>query len=158
MTNSLVLKLALRFVRSRRKGALTRFISFAATCGIAIGVFAAIVGLSAMNGFEYELENRVLSIIPSAQLNSSRSSFNDSLDIERTLRQSPHILATAPVQVLIRIKSAKSLRSSALSVPISSVCLLIMKAESLVYAAQKMVSRQLMWQLCILILRASSHS
>ena len=96
MTNSLVLKLALRFVRSRRKGALTRFISFAATCGIAIGVFAAIVGLSAMNGFEYELENRVLSIIPSAQLNSSRSSFNDSLDIERTLRQSPHILATAP--------------------------------------------------------------
>ena len=70
MTNSLVLKLALRFVRSRRKGALTRFISFAATCGIAIGVFAAIVGLSAMNGFEYELENR--------------------------LRQSPHILATAP--------------------------------------------------------------
>lgn len=96
MNTKLEFKLALRFVRSRRKGALTRFISFASTCGIAIGVFAAIVGLSAMNGFEYELENRVLSIIPSAQLNSSRQNFNDGLDIERTLRESPHVVATAP--------------------------------------------------------------
>ena len=96
MANFLALKLALRFVRSRRKGALTRFISFASTCGIAIGVFAAIVGFSAMNGFEYELEHRVLSIIPSAQLNSSQPYFNDSDDIERVLREDPHVLATAP--------------------------------------------------------------
>ena len=96
MANFLDLKLALRFFRSRRKGALTRFISFASTCGIAIGVFAAIVGFSAMNGFEYELENRVLSIIPSAQLNSSRPYFQDVADIERILNESPHIVATAP--------------------------------------------------------------
>lgn len=92
----LKLKLALRFVRSRRKGALTRFISFASTCGIAIGVFAAIVGFSAMNGFEYELEHRVLSIIPSAQLNSSGPYFKDPDDLQQVLAQSPGIVATAP--------------------------------------------------------------
>lgn len=108
MINWLDLKLALRFVRSRRKGALTRFISFASTCGIAIGVFAAIVGFSAMNGFEYELGNRVLSIIPSAQLNSSNGFFNDSLAIERTLHRSMHIVATAPAIEQRAILSAHS--------------------------------------------------
>lgn len=96
VADNLGLTLALRFVRSRRKGALTRFISFASTCGIAIGVFAAIVGLSAMNGFERELENRVLSVIPSAQLNSSKASFSDADDIERILLESEQIIATSP--------------------------------------------------------------
>lgn len=89
--------MALRFVRSRRKGGLTRFISFASTCGIAIGVFAAIVGLSVMNGFEYELQNRVLSLIPSAQLNSSHSYFKNGQDIERVLLEDHNIIATAQV-------------------------------------------------------------
>lgn len=91
------LNLALRFVRSRRKGALSRFISFASTCGIAIGVFAAVVGFSAMNGFEYELENRVLSIIPSAQLNAHNRFYHNGDDIERVLREDPRIVATAQV-------------------------------------------------------------
>lgn len=90
------LTMALRFMRSRRKGALTRFISFASTSGIALGVFAAIVGLSAMNGFEAELSNRVLSIIPSAQLNSGNESFKDAPAIEQLLAADPRIVASAP--------------------------------------------------------------
>lgn len=95
MADNLGFKMALRFVRSRRKAGLTRFISFASTCGIAIGVFAAIIGLSVMNGFEYELENRVLSIIPSAQLNSSLSSFENAAEIERLLLEDKGIVATS---------------------------------------------------------------
>ena len=95
MADNLGFKMALRFVRSRRKAGLTRFISFASTCGIAIGVFAAIIGLSVMNGFEYELENRVLSIIPSAQLNSSRSSFENAAEIEGLLLEDKGIVATS---------------------------------------------------------------
>ncbi|MCK0514056.1 FtsX-like permease family protein [Anaerobiospirillum sp. NML120448] len=97
MANNLRLTMALRFVRSRRKGGLTRFISFASTCGIAIGVFAAIVGLSVMNGFEYELQNRVLSLIPSAQLNSSKPYFTNGKDIESILLKDKNIVATAQV-------------------------------------------------------------
>lgn len=90
------LTMALRFMRSRRKGVLTRFISFASTSGIALGVFAAILGFSAMNGFEYELENRVLSIVPSAWLKSSGESFKDPDEILEVLENSKDIVAAAP--------------------------------------------------------------
>lgn len=83
-------------MRSRRKGVLTRFISFASTSGIALGVFAAILGFSAMNGFEYELENRVLSIVPSAWLKSSGESFKDPDEILQVLENSTDIIAASP--------------------------------------------------------------
>lgn len=89
-------RLAIRFVRSRRNGSLTRFISFASTCGIAIGVFAAIVGLSSMNGFEYELEHRVLSVLPMAELSSSEPYFKDDKSIIETLHEDSNILGTSP--------------------------------------------------------------
>lgn len=71
----LAFKLGLRFFKSKRYGSLAKFMSFASTSGIAIGVFALIVGLSAMNGFEYELENRVLSVIPNGRILSQHENF-----------------------------------------------------------------------------------
>ena len=106
MADNLGMMLSLRFVRSRRKGALTRFISFASTCGIAVGVFAAIVGFSAMNGFESELENRVLSVIPSARLTASDSHFKDVEGIESLLKQDKRIQSTAPAAEVRAILSA----------------------------------------------------
>lgn len=106
MADNLGMMLSLRFVRSRRKGALTRFISFASTCGIAVGVFAAIVGFSAMNGFESELENRVLSVIPSARLTASDSHFKDVEGIESVLKQDKRIQSTAPAAEVRAILSA----------------------------------------------------
>lgn len=106
MADNLGMMLSLRFVRSRRKGALTRFISFASTCGIAVGVFAAIVGFSAMNGFESELENRVLSVIPSARLTASDSHFKDVESIESVLKQDKRIQSTAPAAEVRAILSA----------------------------------------------------
>ena len=67
----LAFTLGLRFYRSKRYGALARFMSFASVTGIAVGVFALIVGISDMNGFEYELKNRVLSFIPAAEISSN---------------------------------------------------------------------------------------
>lgn len=106
MADNLGMMLSLRFVRSRRKGALTRFISFASTCGIAVGVFAAIVGFSAMNGFKSELENRVLSVIPSARLTASDSHFKDVEGIESVLKQDKRIQSTAPAAEVRAILSA----------------------------------------------------
>ena len=65
---SFSLTLALRFLKSKRFGPLARFISMASTMGICTGVCALIIGLSAMNGFEYELHNRVLSLVPGGRL------------------------------------------------------------------------------------------
>ena len=68
-------RLAWRFTLSRKGGTLSHFMSIASTAGIAIGVAALIIGLSAMNGFEKELQDRVLSIIPSVTLTAGPEGF-----------------------------------------------------------------------------------
>ena len=91
MPDLLTLRMAWRFTRSRRGGALSHFMSVASAVGIAIGVAALIIGLSAMNGFERELENRVLSIIPSGTLYASHQSFKDPQKDLEILRSIPGI-------------------------------------------------------------------
>lgn len=93
----LAFTLGLRFYRSKRYGALARFMSFASITGIAVGVFALIVGLSAMNGFEYELKNRVLSVIPAAEITANAPYFTDEKACIDSLLSSSDILAVAPV-------------------------------------------------------------
>ncbi len=75
MIDSLTASLAWRFMRSRRGGTLAHFMSIASTAGIAIGVAALIIGLSAMNGFERELHDRVLSLVPSITVTSDADGF-----------------------------------------------------------------------------------
>jgi len=60
--------LALRYVRSRNGHGFSTFISASSTLGIALGTMVLIIALSAMNGFERELANKLLSIVPHAEL------------------------------------------------------------------------------------------
>ena len=53
-----------RFSRAKQRDKMVSFISLSSTIGIAVGVAVIIIGLSAMNGFERELQSRVLSVIP----------------------------------------------------------------------------------------------
>ena len=64
----LAFKLGWRFYRARQSNRFISFISFASTVGIALGVSVLIILLSAMNGFQYELENRLLGVIPHAEI------------------------------------------------------------------------------------------
>lgn len=90
-----------RFFTSKKTALLGRFMSFASTAGIAVGVFALITGLSAMNGFERELKDRVLSVIPAAQITSYHEAFKnpDGL-MQKLLQASPDIVAAAPATEL----------------------------------------------------------
>lgn len=64
MFSSLSLLIGGRFSRAKQRDKMVSFISLSSTIGIAVGVAVIIIGLSAMNGFERELESRVLSVIP----------------------------------------------------------------------------------------------
>ncbi|MBD2813362.1 lipoprotein-releasing ABC transporter permease subunit LolE [Xenorhabdus sp. Flor] len=64
----LALFTALRFSRGRRRAGMISLISIISTMGIMLGVAVLIIGLSAMNGFERELKNRVLSVVPHGQI------------------------------------------------------------------------------------------
>ncbi len=96
----LSLTLALRFLRGRHKAVLSGFMSLASTVGIALGVTALIVGLSAMNGFERELKERVLSVIPEVRLTASRGYFQDADRAAALLRHKEHIEGVAPAAEL----------------------------------------------------------
>lgn len=66
--SALPLWLGFRFYRARQSNSFISFISFASTAGIALGVAVLIIVLSAMNGFERELRERFLDVVPHAEL------------------------------------------------------------------------------------------
>lgn len=69
----------------------------ASTTGIGVGVCALIIGLSAMNGFEYELNNRVLSLIPGAEVSSyDKTGFYNLEGEVKALEKAPDIKAVSP--------------------------------------------------------------
>ncbi|SQC42125.1 outer membrane-specific lipoprotein transporter subunit LolE [Klebsiella pneumoniae] len=76
MASPLSLLIALRFSRGRRRGGMVSLISVISTIGIALGVAVLIVGLSAMNGFERELNNRVLAVVPHGEIEPVNQPWN----------------------------------------------------------------------------------
>ncbi|EQA3417266.1 lipoprotein-releasing ABC transporter permease subunit LolE [Cronobacter dublinensis] len=68
MGSALSLLIGLRFSRGRRRSGMVSLISVISTVGIALGVAVLIVGLSAMNGFERELNNRILAVVPHGEI------------------------------------------------------------------------------------------
>ena len=64
----LMWQLAWRFRSSKRQNGFISFISASSTIGIGLGCFVLILLLSVMNGFERELKDRLLSVIPHGEL------------------------------------------------------------------------------------------
>jgi|TARA_A200000159_G_scaffold161358_1_gene183148 lipoprotein-releasing system permease protein len=65
---NLSLQLARRFRRGKSSNRYISFVSLSSTLGIGLGCFVLIILLSVMNGFERELRERLLAIIPHAEL------------------------------------------------------------------------------------------
>ena len=75
-----------------RKGRRDRFVSFVAAtsmAGIALGVAALIVVLSVMNGFQKDVRDRMLSVLPHIEI------YAPGADAERTLGQASELIAAA---------------------------------------------------------------
>ncbi len=85
-----------RFSRGKQRNKLVSFISLSSTLGIAIGVTVIIIGLSAMNGFERELENRVLSVIPHAEIEAVNHKLTNWQAVAKVAHQNPQVVASAP--------------------------------------------------------------
>ncbi|WP_409160102.1 lipoprotein-releasing ABC transporter permease subunit LolE [Pectobacterium sp. B2J-2] len=92
----LSLLIGLRFSRGRRRGGMVSLISVISTLGIALGVAVLILGLSAMNGFERELNNRVLAVVPHGEIAPVNQPFDGWQDILPKIEQVPGVAAAAP--------------------------------------------------------------
>ena len=64
MFRPLSLYIGSRYTRARRRSHFVSFISFTSIAGLAIGVLVMIVVLSVMNGFDREMRERVLALVP----------------------------------------------------------------------------------------------
>lgn len=64
--NLLPVKIGLRYARAKRANHFISFISFSSIAGIALGVAVLITVLSVMNGFDRELRQRILGMVPHA--------------------------------------------------------------------------------------------
>jgi lipoprotein-releasing system permease protein len=88
--------IAMRYLRARSRNGFISFISAVSMIGIALGVAVLIVVLSVMNGFEHELQQRILGMVSDATI----SGLDEPLDDWRQLREQalarPDILAAAP--------------------------------------------------------------
>ena len=96
MFRPLSLYIGSRFNRSKIRNRMVSFISLSSMLGIAVGVAVIIIGLSAMNGFERELQTRVLSVIPQGELQAVQPPLNNWKPLLKQVELHPHITAAAP--------------------------------------------------------------
>ncbi|GAL10125.1 lipoprotein releasing system transmembrane protein LolE [Vibrio astriarenae] len=97
---SLSLLVGYRFSRAKKRNKMVSFISMSSMIGIAVGVAVIIIGLSAMNGFERELQNRVLSVVPHAELEGVRGPLSDWQRVAERAELHPGVEAAAPYVTL----------------------------------------------------------
>ena len=98
MTKNLPLFVGLRYTRSKRREGFVSFISGFSLCAMALGVMALIVVLSVMNGFDREIKNRLLLVVPHATV-SRPEGFNvaEIADLTSQIMADSNILAVVPM-------------------------------------------------------------
>ncbi|EQA5669363.1 lipoprotein-releasing ABC transporter permease subunit LolC [Cronobacter malonaticus] len=95
MYQPVALFIGLRYMRGRAADRFGRFVSWLSTIGITLGVLALVTVLSVMNGFERELQNNILGLMPQALISSTKGSVNpqqlpaDSLHMQGVNRIAP---------------------------------------------------------------------
>ena len=89
-----------RYQRGKQKNPLVALISKFSTIGIALGVAVLIVGLSAMNGFERELNSRILAVVPHTEItvnsHANEATLNHWQNLAERLKTNKKITALSP--------------------------------------------------------------
>ncbi len=93
--------IAARYVRSRKgahgtAGGFLSFISFASVAGIGLGVWALIVVLSVMNGFQKEVRDRMLSVVAHIEIFGAAGTVPAWEALLKQAARHPRVVAGAP--------------------------------------------------------------
>ena len=90
------LVVGLRYLRARRRNRFISINSAVSMIGIAVGVWALIVVLSVMNGFQKEVRERILGVVAHVQISGPGNRLADWRSIGKIAAQNPHVLGSAP--------------------------------------------------------------
>ena len=95
MFKPIALFIGLRYTRAQRSNHFISFIALVSMIGLMLGVAVLITVLSVMNGFDRELKNRILGMIPQATI-ASGEIIQDWPNLVKRVEQHPHVVAAAP--------------------------------------------------------------
>jgi lipoprotein-releasing system permease protein len=96
MRKSLALTIGLRYTGARKSNRFVSFISLVSMLGIALGSIVLITVMSVMNGFEAELRERILGMVPHIIIRERDQRLDNWQQLARKVEQHPHVIATAP--------------------------------------------------------------
>lgn len=95
MYRPLSLFIGLRYTRAKRRNHFISFISLTSILGLTLGVAVLIVVLSVMNGFDRELQNRILGMVAHANI-WQQGGVEDWRGVVDKAKTTPDVLAAAP--------------------------------------------------------------
>ena len=95
MLKNIPLYIGLRYTRAKRRNQFISFISTFSLIGMALGVMALIIVLSVMNGFDREMKERILSVIPHGFVDQLPA-VNDWQALSEKINRHPKVIASAP--------------------------------------------------------------
>jgi len=95
MQKSLSIYIGLRYIGARRKSQMVSFLSAISITGLVVGVGLLIVVLSVMNGFDRELREKILGLMPQAVINHHQG-IGDWQVFKHQLEQDPEIVSASP--------------------------------------------------------------
>lgn len=95
MFKPISLYIGLRYTRARRSNHFISFIALVSMIGLTLGVAVLITVLSVMNGFDRELKNRVLGMVPQATVSSTEILTNWP-ELAHKIDQHKHVTGVAP--------------------------------------------------------------
>lgn len=95
MFRPLAVFIGTRYTRAKRRSHFVSFISLTSILGLALGVLVMIVVMSVMNGFDREMQQRVLGMVPHATLESYQP-LSDWRERSSKLLENPQVEAVAP--------------------------------------------------------------
>ena len=107
------LMVGLRYTRARRRNRFIGINSAVSMIGIAVGVWALIVVLSVMNGFQKEVRTRILGVVSHLQILAGDNRLEDWQGVTKIVAQNPRVVATAPfVQAQAMLSNGQAVRRS----------------------------------------------
>jgi len=108
------LTVGLRYTRARRRNRFIGVNSAVSMIGIAVGVWALIVVLSVMNGFQKEVRTRILAVVSHLQLIADDNRLDDWQGVAKIAAQNPRVIASAPfVQAQAMLSNGQGMRGAA---------------------------------------------
>ena len=108
------LMVGLRYTRARRRNRFIGVNSAVSMIGIAVGVWALIVVLSVMNGFQKEVRTRILGVVSHLQIVADSNRLDDWQAVARIAAQHPRVVASAPfVQAQAMLSNGQGMRGAA---------------------------------------------